>query len=234
VLKKPLGKKGSIIAGFVFIVLYVFLVGSQPSLIRAVIMYGLGSFLILGGTARQTLALLAAAFLIQIVWNPSSVFSISFILSYLALEGILVLSGPMLVFLRGRLPAFLAVGISASMGAFLVTAPVVAAFFGILRPVGLIAGLVAAPLSGIFMGLSFMWLLLAQIPLIGSIAGIILDRFLVILQITMQMSISFFAHFPGVNISFPLVCIISPLLISCLLLFAFRYTRYRDEVVRFA
>ena len=234
VLKKPLGKKGSIIAGFAFIVLYVFLVGPEPSLVRAAIMYGLGSFLILTGTTRQTLALLAAAFLIQILWNPSTAYSLSFILSYLALGGILVLSGPALVILRGRLPSSLAMGISASAGAFLVTAPVAAAFFGMLRPVGLIAGLVVAPLSGIFMALSFMWLLLAKLPFIGIIVGMIFDKFLTAVQFIMQWSISLFAYFPGLSVPFPAVCTITPLLIVCLLLFANREARYRNEFVRFA
>ena len=234
VLKKPLGKKGSIIVGFAFIVCYVFLVGPEPSLVRAVIMYGLGSFLILTGTARQTLALLSAAFLIQILWNPASAYSISFMLSYLALAGILILSGSALVLLRGRLPSSLAVGISASTGAFLVTSPVVSAFFGILRPVGLIAGLIAAPLSGLFMALSFLWLLLSKLPFIGLFAGMILDKLLTAVFFIMQRSISLFARFPGLLIPFPAVCTVMPLLIVCLLLFADREARRRNELVRFA
>ncbi|MCL1813760.1 MAG: ComEC/Rec2 family competence protein [Treponema sp.] len=234
VLKKPLGKKGSVIAGFVFIVLYVFLVGPEPSLVRAVIMYGLGSFLILTGTTRQTFALLSAAFLIQILWNPTSAYSISFVLSYLALGGILVLSNPVLVLLRGRLPSSLAMGISASAGAFLVTAPVVSAFFGVLRPVGLIAGLVAAPLSGIFMALSFLWLLLSKVPFIGVIIGTVLDKLLIAIQFFMQWSISLFARFPGLSLPFPAICIVTPLLIACLLVFADRHARYRNEFARFA
>ena len=234
VLKKPLGKKRSIIAGFAFIVLYVFLVGPQPSLVRAVIMYALGSFLVLTGAARQTLALLSAAFLVQILWDPSSAYSVSFILSYLALAGILVLSGPALTLLRGKIPSSLAAGLSASAGAFLFTAPVVAAFFGILRPAGLIAGLIAAPLSGIFMALSFLWLLLAKLPLVGTAAGFVLDRLLAALQFVMQYVISFFARWGGVSVSFPLACVVSPLLICCLLWFANRHTRYRNELIRFA
>ena len=234
VLKKPLGKKGSIIAGFVFIALYVFLVGPEPSLVRAVIMYGLGSFLILTGTEKQTLALLSAAFLIQILWDPSSAYSASFILSYLALAGILVLSGPALVLLRGKLPHSLAVGISASAGAFLVTSPAVTAFFGILRPVGLIAGLVAAPLSGIFMALSFLWLLFAELPFIGMIFGFVLDKLLIVLQLFMQWSVLFFARFPGVNLPLPAVCVIAPLLIVLLIVLSNREARYRNKFISFA
>ena len=234
VLKKPLGKNLSIVTGFIFIVLYVFLVGPQPSLVRAVIMYGLGSFLILNGTVRQPIALLSAAFLIQILWDPASAYSISFILSYLALAGILVLSSPLLELLRGRVPPFLAMGLSASSGAFLTTTPVVAAFFGILRPIGLIAGIFAAPLSGIFMALSFLWLLMFKLPFIGKIIGTVLDKLLIAIQFFMQWSISLFACFPGLSLGFPVVCIITPMLIIFLLLFADRHTRYRNEFTRFA
>ena len=230
ILEKPLGKKGSVIAGFVFIVLYVFLVGPQPSLVRAVIMYGLGSFLFLSGTTKQSFALLSAAFLIQILFDPLSAYSISFILSYLALAGILVLSGPILILLRGRLPPSLALGVSASMGAFLVTSPVTAIFFGILRPVGIIAGLVAVPLSGIFMGFSLLWLLAGKAPFIGFI----LDKLLFVLHFFLSRSISLFARLPGFIPALPAVFIGIPLLIAGLLILGEWQARYRNELAPFA
>jgi len=230
VLRKPLGRNVSLIAGFAFIILYVFLVGPQPSLVRAAIMYGMGCFLILTGTVRQSLAVLCAAFLVQILWEPSSAHSVSFILSYLALAGILVLSGPLLAIFRGRLPGFLAVGIGASTAAFLATAPFVALFFGILRPAGIIAGLFAAPLSGLFMALSLLWLFVGRLPL----AGMILDRLLTAVQFVMQWSISFFARFPGIKAAAGAACVVAPLLIAGLYVLGCRQTRYRNELAPFA
>ncbi|MCL1815459.1 MAG: ComEC/Rec2 family competence protein [Treponema sp.] len=230
VLKKPLGKKGSVIAGLVFIIFYVFLVGPQPSLVRAAIMYALGSGIVLSGTLRQPLALLGAAFLIQIMWDPPSAHSISFILSYLALGGILVLSGRIEIFLRGRLPSSLAGGIGASAAAFLATAPAVRAFFGVLRPIGLVAGLAAAPLSGGFMALSLFWLCLSPLPFIGMMLEYLLRG----LHILMQWSISFFARFPGLKAEFLVVCIVTPLFITGLLVLADRQKRYRNELAPFA
>ena len=234
VLKKPLGKKGSLIAGFVFIVLYVLLVGPQPSLVRAVIMYGMGSFLVLTGTTRQSFAVLSAAFLVQILRDPSSAYSISFVLSYLALGGILALSGPLLVLLRGRLPGFLAMGFGASASAFFATAPLVTAVFGVLRPAGISAGLIAAPLSGVFMALSLLWLLLAKLPLVGMIAEPILDLSLTALHFVIQWTIGFFARFPGIKTMPAAVCIITPLLIAGLYVFSLRQERYRNELAPFA
>jgi competence protein ComEC len=234
ILKKPLGKKGALTAGLVFIVLYVFLVGPQPSLVRAAIMYGLGSFLVLSGSIRQPLALLGAAFLIQIFWDPLSAYSISFILSYLALGGILVLSGYIEVLLKGRFPTYPAAGFAASMGAFLGTAPAVTFFFGILRPAGLFAGLIAAPLSGIFMALSLLWLGTEKIPFFGMIPGKILDWLLGGLQFCMEKSISLFAQFPGIAAAFPVVCIFTALLICSLFVVSGRRAGERDHFAPFA
>ena len=234
VLKKPLGKKGSVLAGLVFIVAYVFLVGPAPSLVRAVIMYGLGSFLMLSGTEKQMPAVLSAAFLVQVLWDPASAYSVSFILSYLALAGILLLSAPVQVLLRGRLPPSLAQGISASSGAFLVTSPAVSFFFGILRPAGLIASLIAAPLAGVFMALSLLWLFLGKLPLVGRIIALFLDKLLTALQFCMQWFIFLFARFPGMALPFPLVCVCAPLLIVLLAAVSRREECYRNGFIRFA
>ena len=228
-LKKPLGKKGAVTAGLVFIILYVFLVGPQPSLVRAAIMYVMGSCLVLSGTVRQPLVLLCAAFLIQILLDPSSAYSISFILSYLTLGGILVLGGGFESLLRGRLPDPLAGGLGVSAAAFLAAAPVVAAFFGTLRPAGLAAGLAAAPLSGIFMALSLLWLCAANIPFLGTI----LDFLLWGLYTLFRWCVSLFAGAPGFKAEAAAVCIAAALLIVCLFVAANLQKRYRNELAPF-
>jgi competence protein ComEC len=230
VLRKPLGKKASVIAGLVFIVVYVFLVGPQPSLVRAALMYGIGALLILSGTTRQSLALLSGAFLVQILWDPASPHTISFMLSYLALAGILLVSGAFLVPVRGRLPAFLGEGLGASASAFLATSPVVAFFFGVLRPAGIIASLFAAPLSGLFMALSLLWLFAAELPL----AGMLLDRLLIAVHFVLQRSVDLFSKFPGLKVAPAVVCIITPLVIAGIFMIADRRERYRNEFIPFA
>ncbi|MDR1588159.1 MAG: ComEC/Rec2 family competence protein, partial [Treponema sp.] len=88
-LKKPLGLKAAAMAGSLFIVVYVFLVGVQPSLARSAIMYLLGALSLFGILPKKAPLLLAAAFLLQLLIWPSSGDSLSFLLSYLALAGIL-------------------------------------------------------------------------------------------------------------------------------------------------
>jgi competence protein ComEC len=150
-LKKPFGVKAAVIIGVVFILLYVFMVGVQPSLTRAAIMYVLGAVSIIFAFPLSPGLLLGLSFIIQILTQPASGDSVSFILSYLALAGILTLGQGIMRLFRGYLPDFAASPLSASLGAFLATMSVCLLFFGSLRPIGIVAGLVMIPLTSVFM-----------------------------------------------------------------------------------
>jgi competence protein ComEC len=163
-LRRPLGIKLASLTGAGLILHYVALVGVQPSLERSAIMYLLGTAAILGFLPRQPLPLLSMAFLIQIIIHPSSGDSLSFILSYLALWGILTVGQISQGILRGRLPEFLSQPLAASIGAYLTTAAVTAASFGMVRPVGLLAGLVIVPLTSVFMIAAIAVLALGFLP----------------------------------------------------------------------
>ncbi|MDR2103056.1 MAG: ComEC/Rec2 family competence protein [Treponema sp.] len=153
-LKKILGLRAAALVGAVFILLYVLLVGPQPSLVRAAIMYLLGTLTVLKALPRRAFELLALAFLLQILLDPPSGYSLSFVLSYLALAGILILGEIILDLLRGILPQSLAQSLAASLGAFIATWAFTASSFGVLRPVGILAGLFIVPLTTLFMALS--------------------------------------------------------------------------------
>jgi competence protein ComEC len=170
-LKRPLGIKAAAILGAVFILLYTALVGAQPSLERAALMYLLGTLTVLGAFPRRAFALLALAFVIQICINPASGNSVSFILSYLALAGIFVLGEPVNGLFRGILPDALSQPLAASLGAFMATAAVSAVFFGVLYPVGIIAGLVIVPLTTVLMIAAMIYLAAAFLlpPLTGPL-----------------------------------------------------------------
>jgi competence protein ComEC len=229
-LKKPLGKKGAILAGLVFIILYVFLVGPQPSLIRAAIMYILGSCLFLAGMGVRPLILLGISFLIQILLDPPSARSLSFILSYLALGGILLLGNTLDSLFRGLLPPWLAGGLAPSLGAFLATAPAAAACFGILRPAGIVVGLIAAPLSGVFMAFSLGALVLEHIP--GP--AFLFDRILVLLQLILQRTVSAFSRGLAFKAAPLAVCLGLPPVLLLLFFLADRRNRYRNSLAPFA
>ncbi|AEF86992.1 putative ComE protein [Treponema primitia ZAS-2] len=195
-LRKPLGLKPAALAGAALIVLYVTLVGAQPSLERSAIMYLLGTAAILGFLPRQVLSLLAAAFLIQLLIHPSAGDSLSFTLSYLALAGILTVGETVHGLLRGRLPETLAQPLSASLGAYLATTAISASAFGMVRPVGLLAGLIIVPLTTVFMvaalaalGLSFFS------PFLSNLVGMGLSA----LYALLDRLVSLAALVPGIN-----------------------------------
>jgi len=212
-LKKPLGLNLSAIAGAVIIVLYCFLVGPMPSLNRAAIMYLLGVAAILGALPRKPLSILCLSFLIQIVVTPSAGNSISFILSYLALAGILIIGQPLCSLFCGKVPDFLLQPLSASCGAFLATAGVTGFVFGIIAPVGIVAGLVLVPLTTVFMIGSMVWLAFDFI----SISGF-LSFPLSLLYRLMEKIISVAGDLPGISAN-PLLVLILSLILSLSIIF---------------
>lgn len=223
-LKKPLGIKAAAVLGGVFILLYAGLVGSLPSLERAVLMYLLGTLAVLGAFPRRPAVLLALAFVIQICLRPASGDSLSFILSYLALAGILALGEPLHDLFRGLVPEALSLPLSASIGAFLATAGVSAASFGILRPVGIFAGLVITPLTGVFMIAAMMYLAAAFLPLLP--AAPLLGRALSFLYEVLFRIAGWAGQVPGLEVSNPQTVLAASLAVSAALVL---FWKYRSE-----
>jgi competence protein ComEC len=229
-LKPLLGKKGAALGGLVFILAYIFLVGPQPSLVRAGIMYVLGALSMLGGMGRRPILALAAAFCLQTLWDPSSALGPSFVLSYTALAGILLLSDSFAVPLRGRFPKWLAQPLAASLGAFCFTAPAVIAFFGILRPVGIAAGLAVVPLVSLFMALAGSSLLIGFIPPIGYVLDLVLN----LVQELLNRMVYLASLAPGVELSFPIALVLFPLCIGLVLIAGGYCRNYRSRLAPFA
>jgi competence protein ComEC len=198
--RRILGPKGAAVVGALFIGGYVFLVGSQPSLDRAAIMYLLGALAIVISLARNPGSLLNAAFLIQIALRPESGLSVSFMLSYLALWGILHLGLALTGLLRGRIPPALCEGLSASLGAFAATAAISAANFGILQPTGILSGLVVVPVTTLFMILSMGYLALDPVlPFLARPLGMGLSLLYKALDLLVGLS----ARAPGIVVGTP-------------------------------
>ena len=197
-LTKVLGLRAAAVAGAVIIVLYCFITGPLPSLYRAALMYLLGVLAVLGMLKREPLSLLGMAFLIQIMASPQPGLSLSFILSYLALAGIVICGESLADIFRGAVPQALLRPLSASLGAFLATAGVSAFFFGILRPAGIIAGLALVPLTTVFMIGSLCWLGLDIIfPAVSGLAG----QPLSLLYVLMKKIVSVTARVPGIRMN---------------------------------
>jgi competence protein ComEC len=149
---------------------------------------------------------LPLAFLLQLAAAPQEGDTVSFILSYLALAGILTLGQTAAVPLRGKLPGKLADPITASFGAFTITAAVIGAVFGTIRPVGLAAGLVMAPLTMVFMVGTIVFLALElslgiiMPALWAPIAGLF-DSAMSLLFDTLRYIAAAASRVPGITIS---------------------------------
>jgi competence protein ComEC len=225
-LRKPLGMKAAAVLGAVFILLYAGLVGALPSLERAVLMYLLGTLAVLGFFPRRPAVLLALAFLIQICLKPASGENLSFMLSYLALAGILALGEPFHGLFSGILPEALSRPLSASLGAFIATAAVTAAFFGTLRPVGIIAGLVIVPLTTVFMIFAMVYLAAAFLlpPLIVPLGGILSFLYEVLFRIS-----GWAGRVPGIAVSNPQAVLATSTLVSAVLVLVWKFRSERGR-----
>jgi competence protein ComEC len=205
-LKKPLGLRAAALAGSGIIIAYCFLVGPLPSLNRAALMYLLGAIAILGMLERDVLSVLCMAFLIQLAFTPKAGNSLSFILSYLALAGILVIGESINGLLKGKIPVVILQSVSASLGAFIATAGVSAWFFETLRPVGIIAGLALAPLAMVYMVAAMVWL---GAGLLIPALSPLLEKPLILLYRLMEKIASLSAHMPGMRVNPYLVLSVS-------------------------
>jgi competence protein ComEC len=208
-LKRPLGFKGATIFGAVIIIAYYFLVGPQPSLNRAILMYLLGVFAVLGMLKKDALSLLGIAFLLQLAVTPSAGFSVSFMLSYLALTGILIIGTSLNSIFKGTIPAFLLSPLSVSLGAFIATAGVSTWFFEVLRPIGIIAGLVIIPLITVFILGSMAWLCL---DIVLPSFSFLLSRPLSLLYVLMEKIAAVAGYVPGIRADLRLIITLSLLI----------------------
>ena len=200
-LKRPLGIRWASLVGALFIIFYVFVAGSQPSLVRSAIMYLIGTFMIWGLLKGKSISLLCMAFIIQLLFQGETGTSLSFILSYLALAGMLTLGETIRCILRGRLPQIISGSFSASFGAFVFTAPIVVFYFGSLYPIGILAGLLVIPLSSLFMIFALAALAAGFLPVpLWNIFDIILTG----IYRTMELIVSAASVVPGIKYSNPL------------------------------
>jgi len=157
-LKRPRLAKA---ASLLFALSFSWLAGSGPSLLRACLMTLLGIAAGRADRPQRSLCVLSSVFCIALALKPADARSLSFVLSYAAMLGLILLSSRW-ENLLWRLPPPLAKALSPSLAAILATAPLSLGVFGRV-PTG---GIVAATLSGPVV-LLFMWSLLAA-SVLGS------------------------------------------------------------------
>jgi competence protein ComEC len=160
-----LGRRAAAVIACAAVAGYLWLVGPRPALLRAGLMCLLATVVYLRrGRRPDTLSLLALCFILQVLLVPGSCTSISFLLSYLALAGIVLAAGPIAGLLPFWLPPALRLPIAVGAAAQLCTVALLAAVFGRVYPVGVLATLLLAPAvtALLYAGLAF--LLCAFLP----------------------------------------------------------------------
>lgn len=166
--RSRLSLSGQVLLGFGALLLYGFLCGAEPSIVRALLM-GFASLAALGleGKVRAVPALLLIAVL-MLIFKPLWIWDLGFQLSVLATLGLMVSATPISAALDW-LPPTLASLLAVPLAATLWTLPLQLYIFGVLPLYGLLANVsVALLLSGLTIG-GFISSLAALVwPLLGS------------------------------------------------------------------
>jgi competence protein ComEC len=230
-LRLCMGIRPASLLGAVLIVIYIFLAGAQPSLVRAGIIYLLGVLALWGFLKKDPLSLLALSFILQIFIQRESGTSLSFILSYLALLGILITGKTIHELLQAYVPEILNQSLSASLGAIIATMAITAYYFGVIRPIGIIAGLFIMPLSSLFMILALISLVLVSfVPILFDPLSFILN----LVYRLMEIIVSVAGKVPGLKtpnfIPVLLVSLAIVILLECL---KYWNRKYRRRVTSF-
>ena len=178
----------------IFIWVYAAIVGFSPSIVRAATMF---SFLQLSTTLvshTRTLNSLSLAATIMLLWNPFMIHDAGFLLSFLAVAGIVEWGTPLLRHILYTSPEastnFLAnivsrcgryilnwflASVIVSLTASAATMPLVAWLFGLTSLWGIVAGPLMVFLCGIAVGATLLWALF-PIDFLSSLFGFVIEH----------------------------------------------------------
>lgn len=210
------GRKPAFFISCAAIALYLFLTGFGVSLVRAALMYFFVGISYAFYRKVKSTDVLMLTFVAAVIISPSSFYSLSFQLSFLAVGGIIVFMPIINRFLQPYLPSFLSLAVSCSIAAQIVVSPLLVKVFGVLYPAGLAAGIIIAPLVTVFIWVGIIYLV-TGLSLAAAVEDIIYNAIF--------KTASFFAEIPSVgqNVSPAIVFVLC--LVVCALLLSYRYYR---------
>jgi competence protein ComEC len=162
-----------------FLVIFCFMTGLTPSVIRASIMVAIVLLAQVVYRKPDGLTALAfAAFLLSAA-NPFVIYNLSFQLSFLAVLGI-ILYYPFLSRLFSFAGKFIGNALSVTISAQLLLIPIIIRHFEVITPVSVITNIIIIPLSAVVIWLAvfFIALTVLRLPLTGIVSlicGIILN-----------------------------------------------------------
>ena len=200
VVRRFTGPRLSILAVNAVNVLYLFMAGISPSLLRAVIMFALVSLGKLMGAKVNLMRVLIFAFSLSLMVFPEYFFSISFQLSFLALAGIILFTTPVATSLERVMPGFLAAGIACSVSAVAMTAPVTLYNFGVVYPAGIMTSMVISPVVTLYMCLGLACVLIPSPVLMKT--GLLQQPVLNLLFYLISAIVGWASGLPGISFLF--------------------------------
>lgn len=161
-------KKPNLIFTLLFLIVYSFIAGSSPPIIRATIIF---TVLVIGYLIKREadmLNSLSCAALLILLWNPKELFDPSFQLSFISVASIIIFAPKIesmlgleagKVYKRGdKFKNYILKSISVSIAAWAGTWPFIAKYFNIVSPVAIIANLFIIPMLFVLIAASFLFL----------------------------------------------------------------------------
>lgn len=180
--------------------LYVIVVGPGPSLLRALLSFGLVALASLSDRPQDGRTILGLCFAAHALLFPDQLREAGFVLSYLAVGGLVVLAPRVEYLLSPYVPPPLSTALAASLAAQLATSPWIALSFGIVQPVGILATLATATLvEAVMIGGLLAALIVAILPMAALVTApveLFLLRFL-------EEAMRFFAALPSLKLANP-------------------------------
>lgn len=164
-----LGARGLLFAGGASLVAFSAFVGHGASVWRACAGLGVGLAARVLAREVEPLAALALASAALVVAVPPLAWSAGFLLSVTATAGLVAASPKTAA--DERAPSVVARSLSASLGAYLATAPLLALLFNRLAPAAFIANLFAAPLCAFCLAAGAAAIAFASVPFAGACAA---------------------------------------------------------------
>jgi competence protein ComEC len=143
-LARPLGLYLRLALASAGLLLYVLIVGPEPSVVRAGAMGGIGLFALATGSRAAPMNALALALVIVLAYRPALVHAVGLHMSAAATAGI-VLWAERIASALHRIPRVVAVAAGVTVAAQVAVAPIVIGVFGQLSMTGPLANLLAAP-----------------------------------------------------------------------------------------
>ena len=173
--------------------------GFGPSIVRASVM---GQITLLGGLLERDTdfynTLCASAFFI-LIFNPLMLFDIGFQLSFAATWSFVYLAPVFAGVLKGHMPPFAAESFSAAFAPFVATLPITLYYFSTVSLVGVLANMLAVPVTEVITTLGFVCSLLVLAMPVLAYPPVLIASVLIYL---LNAIVAFFSRVPGSFASF--------------------------------